>query len=55
MAVFETGRKSPDDNKLITSNKLRYEQQQRTATNCRYKGIRQEKLKIVTLYATFDF
>ena len=42
---FETGRKSPvaDDYKLITNNNLRYEHQQKTTINCRYKGIRQQK------------
>ena len=42
---FETGRKSlaADDLKLIRNNNLRCEQQQRTTTNCCYKGIRQHK------------
>ena len=43
VAVSETNRKSPNDDKLITNSNLRYEQQQRTKTNCRYKGIRQQK------------
>ena len=45
VAVSEAGRKAPaaDDNKLITNNNLRYEQQQRATTNCRYKGVRQQK------------
>ena len=55
MVVSKTNKKPKDDNKLITNYNLRYEQQQRIATICRYKRIRQQKKKrIVTLYVTFN-
>ena len=43
MVVSKTNKKPTDDNKLVTNYNLRYEQQQRTATICRYKKIRQQK------------
>ena len=55
MVVSKTNKKPTDDNKLITNYNLRYEKQQRTATICRYKRIRQQKKKrIVTLHETFN-
>ena len=45
VAVSETGRKSPDDNKLMANSNLRYGQQQRTTSNCHYERIRQQKNK----------
>ena len=45
VAVPETSGKSApaDDNQLITYKNLRCDQQQRTTTNCCYKGSRQQK------------